>query len=111
MSNGPVDLADVLANGGNVDADHLYRSLPYLIDPEWTRGHAYLLRYAIGEQSWDIEVRDGEPIRVSRRSNGREPDSVVEVSPTRSASSSAASCRRRTRCACSSRRSRARSTR
>jgi ribonucleoside-diphosphate reductase beta chain len=81
MSNGPVDLADVISNGGSVDPDLLYRSLPYLIDPEWTRGHAYLLRYAIGEQSWDIEVRDGEPIRVSEPSNGRQPDSVVEVSP------------------------------
>ena len=81
MSNGPVDLADVVANGGSVDPDLLYRSLPYLIDPEWTRGHAYLLRYAIGEQSWDIEVRDGEPIRVSEPANGRQPDSVVAVSP------------------------------
>lgn len=81
MSNGPVDLADVISNGGSVDPDLLYRSLPYLIDPEWTRGHAYLLRYAIGDQSWDIEVRDGEPIRVSEPSNGRAPDSVVEVSP------------------------------
>ena len=81
MSNGAVDLADVLANGGSVDPDLLYRSLPYLIDPEWTRGHAYLLRYVIGDQSWDIEVRDGEPIQVSPPSNGREPDSVVEVSP------------------------------
>jgi ribonucleoside-diphosphate reductase beta chain len=81
MSNGPVDLADVVANGGSVDPDLLYRSLPYLIDPEWTRGHAYLLRYVIGDQSWDIEVRDGEPIRVSEPSNGRQPDSVVAVSP------------------------------
>ena len=78
MSNGPVDLADVISNGGHVDPDLLYRSLPYLIDPEWTRGHAYLLRYAIGDQSWDIEVRDGEPIRVSEPSNGREPDAVVD---------------------------------
>jgi ribonucleoside-diphosphate reductase beta chain len=81
MSDGPLDLADVLANGGSIDPDLLYRSLPYLIDPEWTRGHAYLLRYAIGDESWDIELRDGEPIRVSEPTNGRQPDSVVEVSP------------------------------
>ena len=81
MSNGPVDLADVIANGGEIDPDLLYRSLPYLIDPEWTRGHAYLLRYAIGDRRWDIEIRDGQPIRVSDPSNGREPDAVVEVSP------------------------------
>ena len=81
MSNGGIDLADVIANGGNVDPDLLYRSLPYLIDPAWTRGHQYLLRYAIGDQSWDIEVRDGQPLRVSDPANGRQPDSVVEVSP------------------------------
>ena len=81
MSNGEIDLADVIANGGNVDPDLLYRSLPYLIDPAWTRGHQYLLRYAIGDQSWDIEVRDGQPLRVSDPANGRQPDSVVEVSP------------------------------
>ena len=81
MSNGPVDLADVIANGGDVDPDLLYRSLPYLIDPEWTRGHQYLLRYSIGDGSWDIEIRDGQPIRVSVPADGRAPDAVVTVSP------------------------------
>jgi putative sterol carrier protein len=80
MSNGPVDLAEVIAQGGDVDPDLLYRSLPYLIDPEWTRGYAYLLRYVVGDSSWDIEIRDGEPMRVSEPSNGRRPDAVVEVS-------------------------------
>ena len=81
MSNGEIDLADVIANGGAVDPDLLYRSLPYLVDPEWTRGHAYLLRYSIGDGSWDIEVRDGQPIRVSAPTNGRDPDAAVSVSP------------------------------
>ncbi|MGH2839082.1 MAG: ribonucleotide-diphosphate reductase subunit beta [Thermoleophilaceae bacterium] len=80
MSNGPIDMADVLANGGSVDPDLLYRSLPYLIDPSWTRGHSYLLRYRIDDRSWDIEVRDGEPVRVSDPAEDRTPDSVVEVS-------------------------------
>ena len=80
MSNGEVDLADVIANGGAVDPDLLYRSLPYLIDPAWTQGHSYLLRYRIDERSWDIEIRDGEPVRVSDPQDGRAPDSVVEVS-------------------------------
>jgi ribonucleoside-diphosphate reductase beta chain len=80
MSNGQIDMAEVIAHGGDVDPDLLYRSLPYLVDPEWTRGHAYLLRYGIGDRSWDIEIRDGEPIRVSEPSNGRAPDAVVTVS-------------------------------
>ncbi len=81
MSNGPVDLADVIAQGGDVDPDLLYRSLPYLIDPEWTRGHKYLLRYTIGERAWDIEIRDGQPIHVNTPANGRQPDALVTVSP------------------------------
>ena len=82
MSNGEIDLAEVIANGGAVDPDLLYRSLPYLVDPEWTRGHAYLLRYAIGDQSWDIEMqrRAADP-RDSEPANGRQPDAAVQVSP------------------------------
>ena len=80
MSDGPTDLADVIANGGEVDPDLLYRSLPYLIDPEWTRGHSYLLRYSIGERSWDIEVRDGQPLQVSQPQDGRSPDASVRIS-------------------------------
>jgi ribonucleoside-diphosphate reductase beta chain len=80
MADGPIDMAAVIANGGEVDPDLLYRSLPYLIDPAWTRGHSYLLRYAIGERAWDIEVRDGQPLQVSAAGNGREPDAVVKVS-------------------------------
>ena len=80
MSEGATDMADVIANGGEVDPDLLYRSLPYLIDPEWTRGHSYLLRYAIGERSWDIEIRDGQPLLVSQPQNSREPDATVRIS-------------------------------
>lgn len=81
MSEGePPEMAAVLASGGEIDPDLLYRSLPYLIDPEWTRGHSYLLRYAIGGRSWDIEVRDGQPLRVSAEQNGRQPDAHVKVS-------------------------------
>jgi ribonucleoside-diphosphate reductase beta chain len=80
MSEGATDMADVIANGGEVDPDLLYRSLPYLIDPAWTRGHSYLLRYGIGERSWDIEIRDGQPLVVSQPQNGREPDAAVRIS-------------------------------
>jgi ribonucleoside-diphosphate reductase beta chain len=80
MSDGEVDMAAVIANGGEVDPDLLYRSLPYLIDPEWTRGHRYVLRYSIGERSWDIEVRDGQPIQVSAPVADRQPDAAVHVS-------------------------------
>src|SRR3954451_21137475 len=34
-------IAEALAAGAELDADAIYRSLPYLIDPDWTRGHAF----------------------------------------------------------------------
>jgi ribonucleoside-diphosphate reductase beta chain len=80
MSDGAIDLADVIANGGEVDPDLLYRSLPYLVDPEWTRGHSYLLRYCVGERSWDIEIRDGQPLAVSPPQDGRQPHAAVRIS-------------------------------
>jgi ribonucleoside-diphosphate reductase beta chain len=73
-------IAGKLKLGGDVDPDLVYRSLPYLVDPEWTRGHSYLLRYGIGERSWDIEVRDGERLRVGEPQDGREPDAHVRIS-------------------------------
>ncbi|MEA2353341.1 MAG: sterol transfer family, partial [Thermoleophilaceae bacterium] len=33
-----LSMADALDNGAELDPDAVYRSLPYLIDPEWTRG-------------------------------------------------------------------------
>ena len=66
--------------GAGLDPDLVYRSLPYLIDPEWTRGHSYLLRYAVGDRSWDVELRDGERLRVGPPQEGREPDAQVRIS-------------------------------
>src|SRR5690349_468518 len=72
------DMAAVIKNGGTVDPDLLYRSLPYLVDPEWTRGQSGVVRYEIGEGQWDVEVRDGEPLRVTS-GNGVQPDAVARV--------------------------------
>ncbi len=44
MSEGGLDLAAVVENGGTLDPDVLYRSLPYMIDPEWTKGHDFTVR-------------------------------------------------------------------
>ena len=62
-------LAEVVQGGGRVDPDLLYRSLPYAIEPEWTRGHRFVVAYELtGNPSgtWYVEVRDGEPVRVTR---------------------------------------------
>jgi ribonucleoside-diphosphate reductase beta chain len=61
-------MGEVVKAGGRLDPDLLYRALPYMIDPEWTRGHRFAVCYEIGGEGggrWFVEVRDGEPLRVA----------------------------------------------
>jgi ribonucleoside-diphosphate reductase beta chain len=79
MSAGDIGLDEVVANGGRLDPDIMYRSLPYLIDPDWTRGHRFTIRYVVeGEGTWDLRVRDGEAISVGREDG--EVDATVRLS-------------------------------
>jgi ribonucleoside-diphosphate reductase beta chain len=69
MGAGAVSMADVVEAGGTLDPDVLYRSLPYLIEPEWTSGHSFTVRYVVageGGGSWYVTVRDGQPLEVTR---------------------------------------------
>jgi ribonucleoside-diphosphate reductase beta chain len=53
-------LADALRAGGEVDTDAIFRSLPYLIDPDWTRGHSFVIGYHVDPGgSWFVQVSDG----------------------------------------------------
>src|SRR5436190_9535126 len=69
MAEGELDLAEVLREGADIDPDLLYRSLEYLIDPEWTRGHKFTIVYELSENgrkdAWQVEVRDGNRITVA----------------------------------------------
>ena len=75
---GPRELAKL---GLPVDPDLLYRSLPYAIDPEWTRGHSFRIGYELvgeGGGRWTIAVDDGEvrcraPARRRRARRDRPP--------------------------------------
>jgi ribonucleoside-diphosphate reductase beta chain len=67
--SGEVSMADVVEAGGTLEPDILYRSLPYIVDPEWTRGHDFTVRYVVtgdGGGTWYVTVRDGQPLEVSR---------------------------------------------
>jgi ribonucleoside-diphosphate reductase beta chain len=76
-----LDLAEVLRGGADVEPDALYRSLEYLIDPEWTRGHKFTVVYEIeGEGTWQIEVRDGNRLTVATGSPARTADATVRLS-------------------------------
>jgi ribonucleoside-diphosphate reductase beta chain len=67
MANGPVEPAEILRAGGRLEPDLLYRTLPYVIDPEWTRGHRFTVRYeVVGEGEWFVSVDDGAPVSVTR---------------------------------------------
>ncbi len=64
MAGADVSVADVVEAGGRVDPDVLYRSLAYLIDPAWTKGHQFTVRHLVtgdGGGQWYIRVRDGRP--------------------------------------------------
>jgi ribonucleoside-diphosphate reductase beta chain len=79
MSNGGLDPAAVVENGGTLDPDLLYRSLPYMVDPEWTKGHDFTVRYVVsGVGTWYVRAKDGEPLEVSR--DGDEADGTATVS-------------------------------
>jgi ribonucleoside-diphosphate reductase beta chain len=57
-----------LAAGAPLDADAIFRALPYLVDPEWTRGHRFTVVYDIsgdGGGTWFVHVRDGERPEVT----------------------------------------------
>ncbi len=74
---GPRELAKA---GLPVDADLIYRSLPYAIEPEWTRGHSFRIGYELlgeGGGTWTLVVEDGS---VScDRGLDDEPESLVRI--------------------------------
>jgi ribonucleoside-diphosphate reductase beta chain len=74
---GPRELARL---GQRVDPDLIFRSLPYAIEPEWTRGHRFTVAYQLvgeGGGTWRVEVDDGT-VRVER-GLGEEPDAIVRI--------------------------------
>ncbi len=74
---GPRELARL---GHPVDADLVFRSLAYAIEPEWTRGHRFTVAYSLvgeGGGTWCVEVDDGS-VRVER-GLGEDPDAIVRI--------------------------------
>jgi ribonucleoside-diphosphate reductase beta chain len=79
MAGGDLDLSEVLRSGAEVDPDLLYRSLEYLIDPEWTKGHKFTVVYELEGNSWQVEVRDGSRVTVASGRPSR-ADATVRLS-------------------------------
>ena len=77
-------MADVVAQGGKIDAGLLYRSLAYLIDPEWTRGHRFVVCYVLeGDEGgrWYVHVGDGERVVVTTEPPEGGADCTFSFSP------------------------------
>jgi ribonucleoside-diphosphate reductase beta chain len=82
--SGEVSMADVVEAGGTLDPDILYRSLPYIVDQEWTTGHDFTIRYVVtgnGGGTWYVIVRDGQPLEVTPElPDGRDVAGTATVS-------------------------------
>ena len=81
MSNGePPTMAEVVQRGGDVDPDLVYRALEYLIDPEWTRGHRFVVAYEITPGgTWYVKVNDGQPVSVTTEPPSEGVDATARV--------------------------------
>jgi ribonucleoside-diphosphate reductase beta chain len=79
MAEGELDLAEVLRSGAEIEPDLLYRSLEYLIDPEWTKGHKFTVVYELDGDAWQVEVRDGSRVTVATGRPNR-ADATVKLS-------------------------------
>ena len=59
-------LAEAIRAGAELDTDAVLRSLPYLIDPAWTKGHTFSVAYEIeGAGRWVVHVNDGQRLTVA----------------------------------------------
>jgi ribonucleoside-diphosphate reductase beta chain len=68
MAAGEPDIAESVKQGVKVDPDAIFRSLTYMIDPEWTRGQRAVVAYDITDDPrgpWYVAIRDGEPVEVT----------------------------------------------
>ena len=53
-----VTIADALRHGAELDTDAVYRALPYLIDPAWTRGHTFVVGYHVDPGGVLVRARE-----------------------------------------------------
>jgi len=78
-----LSMADALAGGAQLDPDAVYRSLAYMIDPEWTRGHSFAIAYELsgeGGGKWYVHVDDGARVRVTTDPPERDVAATTRVS-------------------------------
>ncbi len=79
---GDLSMRDI-ARSGRPDPDLLYRALPYAIEPEWTSGHRFTVKYEITPDetgaggTWFVKVNDGEISLATEAPDGGADAGVV----------------------------------
>ena len=78
MNGAEPTLTEVVEAGGRIDVDAMMRTLPHLIDPQWTRGHEFTVAYDVeGAGQWLVHVSDGNPVELL---DGGKADATVSLS-------------------------------
>lgn len=78
--SGTASMREVARLGGDIDPDLIFGAIPYVIDPEWTKGKRFTVAYDIAGANggrWYVRVGD-EGVSVSRDAEG-EPEATVKT--------------------------------
>ncbi len=77
-----LSLAEALHAGARLEPSLIFRTLPFVIDPEWTRGHVFTVAQEITElapRAWYVMARDGVPLHVVEHTAGGAADATVTM--------------------------------
>jgi len=66
LARSRISFDDILKAGVQLDAELVMAVLAHVIDPAWTRGHAFTVEQRIGQASWFIVARDAGGVGVTR---------------------------------------------
>jgi ribonucleoside-diphosphate reductase beta chain len=79
---GNLSMREIARAGVEPDPNLVYRALPYALDPAWSAGHRFCVKYEMRDDAggdagvWYVDVEDGS-VSVTTDAPAREPDSTV----------------------------------
>jgi hypothetical protein len=79
LASAKLSLADAVRAGARLDPELVYAALPFVVDAEWTRGHAFTVAQEVAHRTWFVTARDGEPLAVSQDPPVEPPDATVTL--------------------------------
>ncbi len=83
LSAARLSLAGAVRAGARLEPALVFRALPHVVDPAWTRGHVFTVAQEIAElapRAWYITARDGVPLTVAEHKAGMAADATVTMS-------------------------------